>query len=912
MAAPVKSGSLYNNGTGYSSTVDVTCASIAADTQVFVLVAGSFGGTFTCSSTNLTFTKIGEVVNNSSGAPNSVAIFSAPNSSALTNEVITATRAGGPSDFIVAVQAYTDCQDYTSLVANTDFGRLQVSIDDSNVTTALNGNITTLEADSLILGVYAAYGVATTAITNTTKTLTTTINSEFGAIERSDQPLSAGTYPVGVTMASGSNWRGGTLIAIEILGVTSGATNYSLTCETGSYTYSGVDAALTYTNNAQYPTVVQRGSARTTTTNTTSHAITIPAHQAGDMILVHFAVDGAPTVTDGSGTWNKLGQASNTTVVTGAIFWKIATSNSETLTLTTSTEQSSHTVLVIRPDSGNTLSIEGASANGSSSNSNPPSLTPSVGSKDFLWIATRAGDSTVVATVAPTDFTQLQTLAAAGTGGASTNTAEREFTGTTLDPGTFTSASEQWVSWTLAVWQVSITPTNYTLDCATGSYTYTGQAADLLQAFHYKLTCEAGAYTVTGQDATLTYTEGPTNYSLTCEAGAYTLSGVDATLTYTPEAANYSLTCETGSYTYSGISASLLYSRTLALETGAYSYTAYAATLDYSAGGTNYSLTCESGAYTYTGQAAGLVQTINYQLACETGSYTYTGNDAQFTIESTVNYSLTCEAGNYTLSGSDAQLTYGRNLALETGEYTITGNDLASQYDRKLRLDQGSYNITGFAATLDYSQGATNYSLTCERGIYTLNANDASFTYIAGATNYSLDCATGVYILSGVNADLKHQRNLKLACEAGSYTYTAFDATFNYERRLLLETGSYSFDGQPAYFIWENGREEYTLLCATGHYSWEGNNTRGLFGVDVLVQTQATADQIATAVWDKAIESGLSAEEILRIMASVLAGKVSGAGTGTETFLGLDGTTPRVISTVDNNGNRTNVTVNGT
>lgn len=63
--------------------------------------------------------------------------------------------------------------------------------------------------------------------------------------------------------------------------------------------------------------------------------------------------------------------------------------------------------------------------------------------------------------------------------------------------------------------------------------------------------------------------------------------------------------------------------------------------------------------------------------------------------------------------------------------------------------------------------------------------------------------------------------------------------------------------------------------------------------------------------WTEIIESGLSAAEILRIVAAALAGQVSGAGTGTETFKGLDETTDRIISTVDNDGNRTSVTVDG-
>ncbi len=68
----------------------------------------------------------------------------------------------------------------------------------------------------------------------------------------------------------------------------------------------------------------------------------------------------------------------------------------------------------------------------------------------------------------------------------------------------------------------------------------------------------------------------------------------------------------------------------------------------------------------------------------------------------------------------------------------------------------------------------------------------------------------------------------------------------------------------------------------------------------------------ASNPWTEIIESGLSAAEILRIVAAALAGEVSGAGSGTETFKGLDGSTDRIVSTVDVDGNRTSVVVDGT
>lgn len=196
-----------------------------------------------------------------------------------------------------------------------------------------------------------------------------------------------------------------------------------------------------------FPVVESRSSGATSTTNTTTHSITLPSGiQAGELLLVVFSVDGNPTCTPSAG-WSRLTPAANGSTVQGCILWKVA-EGGDTLTITTSaSEQSSHVSFRI---SGAAF-ITGAGANGSSTNSNPPSVSINAGADDFLWIATRSGDSTVVATVAPSSYSDLQTQAAAGTGGASTNTAERNLNAASEDPGTFTSASEQWASFTIAV-----------------------------------------------------------------------------------------------------------------------------------------------------------------------------------------------------------------------------------------------------------------------------------------------------------------------------------------------------------------------------------------------------------------------------------------------------------------------------
>lgn len=195
-----------------------------------------------------------------------------------------------------------------------------------------------------------------------------------------------------------------------------------------------------------FPVVEARATAATTAVDTTSHAITMPSGvRHGELLICLFSCDGTPTLTLQNG-WTQLISAANTTVVTGYVLFKFA-SGTDSLTITTSaSEQSSHITMRI----SNAGVPRAASANGSSTNSNPPNENPGF-AEDWLWLATRSGDSTTVATVAPTNFAQLQTQAAAGINGASSNTAERSVNATSQDPGTFTSGNEQWASFTVSI-----------------------------------------------------------------------------------------------------------------------------------------------------------------------------------------------------------------------------------------------------------------------------------------------------------------------------------------------------------------------------------------------------------------------------------------------------------------------------
>jgi hypothetical protein len=88
------------------------------------------------------------------------------------------------------------------------------------------------------------------------------------------------------------------------------------------------------------------------------------------------------------------------------------------------------------------------------------------------------------------------------------------------------------------------------------------------------------------------------------------------------------------------------------------------------------------------------------------------------------------------------------------------------------------------------------------------------------------------------------------------------------------------------------------------------NNSAGSFGE--FVQALPSAMAISTELLDSSdVETGVTVKEALRIVLAALSGKISGAGTNTITIRDINDTTDRITATVDTNGNRTAVTVDG-
>jgi hypothetical protein len=77
----------------------------------------------------------------------------------------------------------------------------------------------------------------------------------------------------------------------------------------------------------------------------------------------------------------------------------------------------------------------------------------------------------------------------------------------------------------------------------------------------------------------------------------------------------------------------------------------------------------------------------------------------------------------------------------------------------------------------------------------------------------------------------------------------------------------------------------------------------------IIKVNELSQDDVTGAVLEALIEPGLTLREALRLVAAATAGKLSGAGTSTETIRNAVGDNKnRIVATVDSSGNRTAIT----
>ena len=190
------------------------------------------------------------------------------------------------------------------------------------------------------------------------------------------------------------------------------------------------------------------------TADSTSFTVTLAPHIAGDTLFVFIASDGVTAVLSCSG-WTLVNATANTTAK-GHLFRRdmVASSSSEPNPVFTSTVSEQYAAISYSIPGDTLLNIECATAVGSSGTPNAPALTPSGGTKDYIWIVFYAFDGSAGMATPPTGYGGPAGGGNGSGSGASALSAFKSSTASTSDdPDAAATTSEQFTAFTIAVWQ---------------------------------------------------------------------------------------------------------------------------------------------------------------------------------------------------------------------------------------------------------------------------------------------------------------------------------------------------------------------------------------------------------------------------------------------------------------------------
>jgi len=207
--------------------------------------------------------------------------------------------------------------------------------------------------------------------------------------------------------------------------------------------------------------VVETTAESNTTSAGANHTVTMPSGiVAGDLVVVCMNIGSTSATINALAGWTELldeGVSNGLFIAyqfaTGSISNPTFVSSANTRDATISYRISGAIDPALRaPEIGTT-------ATGTSVNPNPPSVTPTGGSKDYLAIALAGmagefADDDTWHTGTPANYTNRlgKSCGTVGTNlGGIIVTAQRQFTGTSEDPGTFTITSAAWRAQTVIV-----------------------------------------------------------------------------------------------------------------------------------------------------------------------------------------------------------------------------------------------------------------------------------------------------------------------------------------------------------------------------------------------------------------------------------------------------------------------------
>jgi hypothetical protein len=210
---------------------------------------------------------------------------------------------------------------------------------------------------------------------------------------------------------------------------------------------------------AAFPTLAATNNS-IESSNVTTHNMSLPAGIAAGNLLICVAaidstVDSGFTLTNPAG-WTLLRKEPGSSESLAAWYRFADGGEGATADFDTSTlQQSAHRCARFTGMHASAAPESATAETTASTAPDPPSLTPSWGAADTLWLAVTVwSDGVITASAFPTNYTSTgqNGSGTAGSEGVSIGWGFREVNGASEDPGTFTiSSSANWVAFTIAI-----------------------------------------------------------------------------------------------------------------------------------------------------------------------------------------------------------------------------------------------------------------------------------------------------------------------------------------------------------------------------------------------------------------------------------------------------------------------------
>jgi hypothetical protein len=213
-------------------------------------------------------------------------------------------------------------------------------------------------------------------------------------------------------------------------------------------------------------------------------------------------------------------------------------------------------------------------------------------------------------------------------------------------------------------------------------------------------------------------------------------------------------------------------------------------------------------------------------------------------------------------------------------------------------------DVSGLAleATLTAMKGVgwTDETLKAIRDKLPANLEDLNITDATGLVRPDMANASGNYsgtvatvtTLTNAPADMATATNqTTILNRLGAFTGTGVNTVLGFFKALLSKAATLPTDVGGTF---DPATDSTEAIRDRGDSAW--------------ITAAGTSTVTTTDIENIVIETGVTLKQALQRVGAVAAGKVSGAGTGTEVFVGMDGTTTRVTVVVDEDGNRSAIT----